>query len=195
MFCMHCGKQISDDAVFCQYCGKNLRASKIETGTPTGWEYLTFILHLRRGEAGWVAQEAYPAPLAQQYFWNDSAPLINEIRTMMIDNGWQPVGEHGPACIELESYKSAEGKSAVAEAFSAIASYGTSLLFAKNWKFTVKSITLRWRRPKMKEGRSEEEFHMWFNEKTGELERWELDKSTGKWVLMDMDEEGNWIRK
>ena len=192
---MHCGKEISDESVFCQYCGKKLGTSKAETDPPKGWEYLTFILHFRQGEAGWVAQEAYPGPMAQQYFWNDSTALLDELRIMMTDNGWQPVGEHGPACIELESYKSAEGKNPVAEALGAVASYGTSLLFAKNWKFTIKTITLRWRRPRKEEGRSEEDFHMWFNPKTGDLERWEIDKATNKWVLLDMDENGNWVRK
>jgi hypothetical protein len=192
---MHCGKEISDNAAFCQYCGKRLAVSKADADPPKGWEYLTFILHYRRGEGGWVAQTSYPAPVAQQNFWNDNTPIINEIRTMMTDNGWQPVGEHGPACIELESYQSAEGNNAVGDTVDAVRSFGVSLLFNKTWKFTVKSITLKWRRPRVEEGTSEEVFHMWFNIKTGELERWEIDKTTNKWVLMDMDEEGNWIRK
>jgi DNA-binding CsgD family transcriptional regulator len=169
--------------------------AKTDANLPKGWERLTMIIHYRRGEGGWVAQEAYPAPVAQQNFWNDAIPMIHEIETAMTDDGWQPIGEHGPACVELEAYKSAEGQNPLAMALGAVASYGTSLLFARSWKFTVKSITLEWRRPMMEEGTSEEEFHMWFNTKTGELERWEFDSATNQWVPMDVDEDGNWTRK
>ena len=195
MFCRYCGKQVPDDSAFCKHCGKQLGVSETDANLPKGWERLTMVIHYRRGEGGWVAQESYPAPVAQQSFWNDAIPIIHEIETAMTDNGWQPVGEHGPACVELEAYKSAEGKNLLAEALGAVASYGTSLLFAKNWKYTVKSITLKWRRPMMEEGTSEEEFHMWFNTKTGELEPWEFDNATNQWVPMDVDEDGKWSRR
>jgi len=195
MYCRHCGKQISDDAAFCQHCGKQLGVAKTDANPSKGWQYLTSIFHFRRVEGGWVAQESYPAPVAQQKFWNDFTPIVNEIETIMTDGGWQPVGQHGPARIELESYKSAEGNNPLAEALGAIASYGSSLLFNKSWKFTMKTITLRWRRPMMEEGTSEEEIHMLLNTKTGEWETWDLDKTTNKWYPMIQDAEGNWIRK
>jgi len=195
MYCRHCGKQISEDAAFCQYCGKQLIVSSTIATTPQGWERLTIIIHYRRGEAGWVVQESYPVPVAQQTFWNDATPLIQEITTAMTDSGWQPIGEHGPACVELDSYKSAEGKNPLAEAMVAVASYGTSLLFAKNWKYTMKSITLCWRRPMTEEGVSDEEFHMWFNPTTGEFDRWDIDAATNKWYPMIQDTEGYWVRK
>ncbi len=195
MFCRYCGRQVPDDSAFCQHCGKQLSLLESDATPSQGWEYLTLVLNLRRGEAGWVAQESYPAPLAQQHFWNDAMPFTSDVETMMADNGWQPVGEHGPACVELGAYKSAEGFNPLALALGTIATCGVNLLFARTWKFTVKSITLRWRRPTAEEGISEQEIHMWFDKATGELEPWEFDEATGQWVPMDVDELLNRIER
>ncbi|MBN1449517.1 MAG: zinc-ribbon domain-containing protein [Anaerolineales bacterium] len=188
MFCKYCGKEIPDDSMFCKHCGKQLGMPEIEASQSQGWEYLTIVLHFRRGEAGWVTQEGHPAPVAQQWFWNDYAPLINEIEADMSDNEWQAFGEHGPSCVELDSYKSTEGKSALGMAIGAVASYGTSLLFARSWKFTMKSITLRWRRPTVEEGTSEEELHMWIDPQTGEWEPMKFDNTTKQWVPLEKAE-------
>lgn len=193
MYCRHCGKQISDDAAFCQYCGKQLSVSvpKPPTKGLKGWGYLTIVYHFRKGEAGWVVQDTYPAPIAQQKFWNDFAPLYNEMVKILTENaadGWQPVGEHGPSCIELESYKSAEGNSAAVDAINAVQSLGASLLFNKSWKFTVKTITCRWRCP-IEEGTREEFMHMWLNPKTNDWEQWEIDANTNKWILVKLEED------
>ena len=189
MFCRYCGKQVPEESAFCQHCGKQLGVSQqTAAGQPTAWERMTVVINFRRGEAGWVAEEAYTAPVAQQSFWNDAQPLIQEIATMAADEGWQPFGHHGPACVELERYKSTEGHNRLAMAVSAVATYGGSLLFARSWKFTAKSITLRWRRPATTEGPSERELHFWHDAKAGEWEPWQFDKARNQWVLVDEED-------
>jgi hypothetical protein len=189
MFCRYCGKQVPEESAFCQHCGKQLAVSQQTAASqPKAWERMTVVINFRRGEAGWVAEEAYTAPVAQQTFWNDFQPLIQDIETMVADEGWQPLGQNGPACVELDRYKSTEGHNPLALALGAVASYGTSLLFAKSWKLTMKSITLRWRRPTTKEGTSERVVHMWFNAKNGEWEPWQFDKARNQWVLVDEED-------
>jgi DNA-binding CsgD family transcriptional regulator len=189
MFCRYCGKQVPEESAFCQHCGKQIAVSqKTDASAPKAWERMTAVINFRMGEAGWVAEEAYTAPVAQQSFWNDAQPLIQEIETMAADEGWQPFGHHGPACVELDRYKSTEGHNRLAMAVSAVATYGGSLLFARSWKFTAKSITLRWRRPATTEGPSERELHFWHNAKTGEWEPWRLDKARNQWVLLDEED-------
>jgi DNA-binding CsgD family transcriptional regulator len=149
---------------------------------------MTVVINFRKGEAGWVAEEAYTAPVAQQSFWNDAQPLIQEIETMAADDGWQPLGHHGPSCVELDRYKSTEGHNRLAMAVSAVATYGGSLLFARSWKFTAKTITLQWRRPATTDGPSEQVVHLWFNAKDGEWESWQFDKTRNQWVLVDEED-------
>jgi DNA-binding CsgD family transcriptional regulator len=189
MFCRYCGKQVPEESAFCQHCGQQLGVSQQAAASqPMAWERMTVVINFRRGEAGWVAEQAYTAPVAQQSFWNDAQPLIQEIGTMAADEGWQPLGHHGPACVELDRYKSTEGHNRLAMAVSAVATYGGSLLFARSWKFTAKSITLRWRRPATTEGSSERELHFWHNAKTGEWEPWRFDRARNQWVLVDEDD-------
>ena len=189
MFCRYCGKQVPEESAFCQHCGKQLGVSQQTAASqPKAWERMIVVINFRRGEAGWVAEESYTAPVAQQSFWNDAQPLIEEIETAAADDGWQPLGQHGPACVELDRYKSTEGHNPLALALGAVATYGTSLLFAKTWKLTMKSITLRWRRPTTEEGTSEHVVHIWFNAKTDEWEPWQFDKARNQWVLVDEDD-------
>ena len=189
MFCRHCGNQVPEESAFCQHCGNQLGASQQAAACqPKAWERMTVTINFRRGEAGWVAEEAYTAPVAQQYFWNDAQPLIQDIETMLVDEGWQPLGHHGPACVELDKFKSAEGRNPVALALGAVASYGANLLFARYWKFTAKSITLRWRRPTMEDAVAEQQVHIWLNTQTGEWEPWQLDTARNQWVLLDEED-------
>ena len=189
MFCRYCGKQVPEESAFCQHCGKQLGVSQQTAASqPKAWERMIVVINFRRGEAGWVAEESYTAPVAQQSFWNDAQPLIEEIETAAADDGWQPLGQHGPACVELDRYKSTEGHNPLALALGAVATYGTSLLFAKTWKLTMKSITLRWRRPTTEEDTSEHVVHIWFNAKTDEWEPWQFDKARNQWVLVDEDD-------
>jgi DNA-binding CsgD family transcriptional regulator len=193
MFCRYCGKQVPKESAFCQHCGKELGVSEqTGAGQPKAWERLTVVINFRRGEAGWVAEEAYTAPVAQQSFWNDAQALIQDIETIAADEGWQPLGHHGPACVELERYKSTEGHNRLAMALGAVATYGGSLLFARSWKFTAKSITLRWRRPATTEGLSERELHFWYSAKSGEWEPWQFDKARNKWVLVDEEDDAGY---
>ena len=116
MFCRYCGKQVPEESAFCQHCGKQLGVSQQAAASqPKAWERMTVVINFRRGEAGWVAEEAYTAPVAQQSFWNDAQTIIQEIETMAADEGWQPFGHHGPACVELERYKSTEGQDRLVE--------------------------------------------------------------------------------
>lgn len=186
MFCRYCGNQIPDDSAFCMHCGKPLGVSEATLPSePIQWQRMTIVIEFRRGEAGWVAQEKYTSPVAQQHFWNDWQPLIQDLNVMVAEGGWQPLGEHGPACVELESYKSAEGRSAVDMVVGAAATYGANLLFAKTWKFAARSITLRWQRPATEEGPSERELRLRLNTQTGEWEPWCFDEVGNRWVILD----------
>ena len=186
MFCRYCGKQVPDDSAFCQHCGKQLGVSqKTLPSEPSEWQRMTVVIEFQKGEAGWVAQEKYTAPVAQQHFWNEWQPLIQDLHVMVTEEAWQPLGEHGPACVELESYKSTEGRSRMGMAVGAVATYGANLLFAKTWKFTVKSITLQWRRPAKEDSPSEREIRLRSNAQTGEWEPWYLDNTRNRWVLLD----------
>jgi DNA-binding CsgD family transcriptional regulator len=193
MFCRYCGKQVPEESAFCQHCGNQLGVcQQTAASQPKAWERMTMVINFRRGEAGWVAEEAYTAPVAQQSFWNDAQALIQEVETMAADEGWQPLGRHGPACVELEKYKSTEGHNRLAMALGAVATYGGSLLFARSWKFTAKSITLRWRRPATANGSGERVLRFWYDAKIGEWEPWQFDKARNKWVLVDEEDDARY---
>lgn len=46
MFCRHCGKEISDQAVICVGCGAEVKQSKVADTGGAGWWWLGFLVPL-----------------------------------------------------------------------------------------------------------------------------------------------------
>jgi hypothetical protein len=156
MYCPSCGKQIPDASAFCLHCGKstNLPApsSAVSPSTVVEWEYRDFTITWRQGESGWVAADSYPEPAARLYYWQNIQSYVMPELQKLLDEGWQPVTEIGPACIQLRHYKSLEGANWIGIGIGIIASWGLLLLllpFMGSWKFQMIGFHVQLRRPKV----------------------------------------------
>jgi hypothetical protein len=154
MYCPSCGKQIPDASAFCSHCGKptNLQASPspVSPSALVEWEYRDFTITWNQGEAGWVAADHYPEPAARLYYWQNIQSSVMPQLQQLLDEGWQPVTEIGPACIQLRHYKSLEGANWTWSIIGALFTWGLSLLFmlfSGTWKFQMIGFHVQLRRP------------------------------------------------
>ena len=101
MYCSFCGKQIAEDSVFCKYCGKPVTVAA--PPVVTEWMYRDFIFQFPP-DFGWV----YRGPggnsetEARSEFWQRSQQAIRLELQKWLDDGWEPIGEIGPAGISIE---------------------------------------------------------------------------------------------
>lgn len=156
MYCPSCGKQIPDASEICSHCGKpiSLRAPSSAISTPAAveWEYRDFTITWNKGQTGWVAAEHYPEPAARMYYWQNIQSSVMPDLQILLDEGWQPVTEIGPACIQLRHYKSLEGTSWLMIIAWIVFSWGLAIFllpFLGSWKFQMIGFHVQLRRPKV----------------------------------------------
>ena len=101
MYCSSCGKQIADDSVFCRYCGKPMTAKAAPVAAE--WVYRDFIFPFPP-DFGWVSTGpgGNTETGARSEFWQRSQQAIRLELQKWLDDGWEPIGEIGPAGITIE---------------------------------------------------------------------------------------------
>ncbi len=116
MNCPSCTKAIPGNSTFCMHCGKSINVPSAITSEPTPWEYKHFIWHFPpNGKSMWVrlGSGAYSEAGAKLEFWqNYQQEIYTELQKWQ-DEGWEPVGEVGPACIEIKTTKDYRDKNAL----------------------------------------------------------------------------------
>ena len=107
MYCFSCGKQIADESQFCMHCGKSLIVpdgiiAPTTQPTPKEWEYKDFEYKWSPGD---IYTVQYELPTAREHFWQEYQRQIKSELQKWLDEGWEPVGEVGPASIEIREYR------------------------------------------------------------------------------------------
>jgi hypothetical protein len=156
MYCPSCGKQISENSSYCLHCGKQISVSP-PVQAVTDWEYKDITLNWPSGVTGWVRADAYPEPAARLYYWQNIQSEMMPVLQELYDQGWQPVTEVGPSCIQLRYYRSLQGLSWFWTGLMVISTSGIGLLFLpfmRSWKYQMVGSYLRLRRPKSETGSS-----------------------------------------
>ena len=127
MYCPSCGKEIPDQSTFCLHCGRRIVAKAVEPPTqemdmhapfvsravvaapkkPTEWEYKDFAIKYSPGERGkvYIGPGGYTIPGGRLFFWQSAQASIMKKLQGWLDEGWQPIGEVGPACYQIRTYK------------------------------------------------------------------------------------------
>jgi len=101
MYCSSCGKQIAENSVFCQYCGRPVAGGVSPIASK--WVYRDFIVPFP-SDFGRV----YTGPGgntetgARSEVWQRSQQAIRLELQKWLDDGWEPIGEIGPAGITIE---------------------------------------------------------------------------------------------
>jgi len=107
MYCPSCGKQTPDNSAFCLHCGTWISSPSVRSVTE--WEYQDFVYKEWLPGETWVStsgSNSYTIPGARLYFWQNRQQTILAELQKWLDQGWEPVGEVGPACIKLHQYRS-----------------------------------------------------------------------------------------
>jgi RNA polymerase subunit RPABC4/transcription elongation factor Spt4 len=122
--CANCGRNTPEDAEFCPYCGHLIvafRRVKPSAAQPSaaqpsaaqpsaaqpsaGWEYREFIYRFSPREYllpfGKDAETFTPVQARREIWELHQAEILRELHRWL-DEGWEPIGEVGPAAIELE---------------------------------------------------------------------------------------------
>jgi hypothetical protein len=119
MYCPSCGKQVTENSKFCSYCGTRIAAPAAPVAAPpapTEWISRDFVYEFPPpGQGPWakLGSGAYSQAGAKLEFWQNSQREITTELQEWVDEGWQPVGEVGPSCIEIKTSYSHRDKSAV----------------------------------------------------------------------------------
>lgn len=97
MFCIHCGKNIADNASFCAYCGKPIQGEK--QPQKNDWEYVFYRKWWKPGKGGRYnlinGKSEYSVRL--ELWGTDEGQVIKELQEFY-DIGWQPLTPPGPSC-------------------------------------------------------------------------------------------------
>lgn len=150
MYCPQCGNSISDDSIYCLNCGHHV-AGQPAAQSEVEWIYRDIALNYPPKMHGWVRADAYPEPMARQHFWQQEQTDLLEMVQILHDDGWEPVSEIGPSCIQLQHYKSHEGKSSFWTLAEIVFTGGIALLFLPftgTWKYQMIGFQARFRNPR-----------------------------------------------
>jgi len=136
-FCPSCGKLRSSGLRFCGSCGFEFDGGQGQSairqqasGTAnttfaweaapvaqrrlqrlTEWEYHTFVSEMGAQEDRLDFRlcrfNGYTDVAARLSYWQDYQKVIMPELLKWLDQGWEPIGDIGPSCIELRTFKSA----------------------------------------------------------------------------------------
>jgi hypothetical protein len=139
-FCPSCGQHVPEGSAFCLHCGSripNTVAPAVASPTfTTEWEYEDFVYKFPPpGQGLWakLGSGAYSEAGAKLEFWQNSQSEISIELQKWRDEGWQPVGEVGSACIEIKTSNSHRDKTAaywLIMLFFSIPTFGLVFLIA-----------------------------------------------------------------
>ncbi len=104
MYCPNCGKKIPDDSKFCLHCGKPINKPK-STQFVIDWEYKDFVMTFPPKKIRSVSASNYTEPAARLTYWQNYQSLIMPELQKWLDDGWQPLTEISPSCIQLDTYR------------------------------------------------------------------------------------------
>jgi hypothetical protein len=152
MFCVYCGTQIPDDAVFCSKCGKpqkdHQQAKPTQSASIPEWEYWTWdanpptgiSLSVRKFEDRDGSRDGMTEGQARLHFWQEIQSKILPVIHHLQDDGWEPISEVGASAIKLQGAKVQKGDFAglMKAMFGNLSEFG----------WTCHGITIRFRRQK-----------------------------------------------
>jgi hypothetical protein len=155
MYCPSCGKQAPDNSTFCLHCGKPM-AKVTSTASVTEWDYKDFKLTWAQGKTGWVSAHHYAEPSARLYYWQNYQSMIMRDLQKLLDEGWRPIGEIGPAGINLRSFKSYDSGDIFIYAMVIVIVFGTfglgilaiPFFWPSSYKYELIGFKVELRRPK-----------------------------------------------
>jgi hypothetical protein len=138
MFCIHCGKQNVDNAMFCAFCGKAIKETQIQS-TTTKWEYFFIRKTWKSGNGGRYnllnGKTEYSVRLD---LWGQDQSEVMKQMQEFYDLGWQSISPPGPG-----SYRFAENTA-----------------YSNDYKYTwleVRSFIVELRRPAQERTEKEKE--------------------------------------
>ena len=111
MYCPSCGKKTPNGSTFCLHCGNRIVAPRAEVAhtprTPIEWEYKDFVIEYPPGKRGkvYIGPGGYTIPGGRLLFWQSEQANITRKLQSWLDEGWEPVGEVGPACFQVRTYR------------------------------------------------------------------------------------------
>ena len=177
-FCPSCGKLRSSGLRFCGSCGFEFDGGQGQVGAIrqqasgtanttfaweaapvatapaqrlTEWEYHTFVLKWEHKKTGWISASGpngYTDVAARLSYWQDYQKVIMPELLKWLDQGWEPIGDIGPSCIELRTFKSATtGRGPIGLAVETTLTFGINLV-ARDWFYELAAFTVNLRRRK-----------------------------------------------
>ena len=105
MFCPSCGKAIPENSTFCLHCGARIAApSTPAVQQVVEWECEDFCYCWEHKKWFVEASTNWTEVTARNEIWANYQREITTELQKWLDDGWQPVGEIGPAAIETNRY-------------------------------------------------------------------------------------------
>lgn len=105
MFCPSCGKAIPENSTFCLHCGTRILAP---TGTApvqvVEWESDEFCYWWDHKKWYVAVSNSWTEVTARNEIWANYQREITTELQKWLDDGWQPLGEIGPAAIETKRF-------------------------------------------------------------------------------------------
>jgi hypothetical protein len=103
----------------------------------------------KSGKTGWCSAEKYNEPEARLYYWQNYQSYIFTDLQKLLDEGWQPITEIGPSCIQLRSFKSQDSLD-LFQVLLIIGTLGIPFFFGwtRSWKYELIGFQVKLRRPK-----------------------------------------------
>jgi zinc-ribbon domain len=110
MHCPTCGKQIPENSTFCLHCGARVTAPSGSTRqqVSTEWEHKDFVYVWNENDRPYVNMDRPNSPSVADtrlQFWQGKQAEIRRLLQQWLDEGWEPIGEIGPASIQLRECK------------------------------------------------------------------------------------------